>query len=165
MKWPLSKMYFTSSFLQTGAAKRDVHVASARDCRRKSFYWLLLKSAYVLVNTNAKWQEQCDFLFSNKGLCLSHFIPQLFYLFNDSAREIIPVKIVNDVLIARKRSKVLNFISSIKFQYKLGTIVLWSGSFLFYQLQKFQDNDISIRIHGGGKLESLNCFAIDLRRR
>ena len=53
MKWPLSKIDFTSAFLQTGAEKRDIYVVPPRECRRKSFYWLLLISAYGLVHANA----------------------------------------------------------------------------------------------------------------
>ncbi len=53
MKWPLAKIDFTSAFLQTGDAKRDVYVIPSRECRRRSCYWLLLTSAYGLVNANA----------------------------------------------------------------------------------------------------------------
>ena len=164
-KWPLSKIDFTSAFLQTGAAKRDVYVVPPRECRRKSFYWLLLTSAYGLVNANAKWQEQCEFLFLNMGLCQSRFVPQLFYAVKDSDLEIMAVKIVDDVLITGKRSRVQNFISSIKRRYTLGTVVFGPGSFLFYGLQIIQDMDMTIRIHGDEKLESLNCFPIDRHRR
>ena len=37
MKWKLTIIYFTSAFIQTGAAKRDVYVVLPRECRRKSF--------------------------------------------------------------------------------------------------------------------------------
>ena len=76
MKWPFAKIDFVSAFLQTGDAKRDVHVISPRECRRRSNYWLLLTSAYGLVNANAKWQEHCDYLFTNIGLTQSRFVPQ-----------------------------------------------------------------------------------------
>ena len=54
MQWHLAKIDFTSAFLQTGEAKRDDYVVPLRECRRKSFYWLLLTSAYGLVNANSK---------------------------------------------------------------------------------------------------------------
>ena len=105
-KWPLSKIDVTSAFLQTGAAKRVVYVVLPRECRRKSFYWLLLTFAYEIVNANAQWQAQCEFLFLNMGFCQSRFLPQLFYAINDSDLEIAAVKIVNGVLITGKRSRV-----------------------------------------------------------
>ena len=55
MKCSLSKINFTSAFLQTGACKREVYVVPPRECRRKLFYRLLVTSTYGLVNANAKW--------------------------------------------------------------------------------------------------------------
>ena len=75
------------------------------------------------------------------------------------------VKIVDDVLITAEKHKANSFISSVKSQYKLGTIAFGPGSFLFNGLQIIQDTDFTIRIHGDSKLESLNCFPIDRRRR
>ena len=68
------------------------------------------------------------------GLCQSRFVPQLFYTLKDSDLEMMVVKTVDDVLITVKRSRMHNFISSIRLQYKLGTIVFGPGSFLFYEL-------------------------------
>ena len=85
-----------------------------RECRRKSFYWPLLTSAYGPVSANAKWQEQCDFLFLNIGLSQSRYVPQLFYAVKENYLEIMAVKIVDDVLITEKRVRVQNLISSIK---------------------------------------------------
>ena len=69
------------------------------------------------------------------GLCQSRFTAQLFYALIDNDLEIMAVKIVDDILITGKISKVQNFISSVKLQYKLGTVVFGPGSFLFYGLQ------------------------------
>ena len=165
MQWPLAKIDFASAFLQIGEAKRDVDLVPPRECRRKSFYWLLLTSTYGLVNSNAKLQENCDFLFSNLGFSQSRFVPQPFYAFQNTEIDILAVKIVDDVLITRRKSSVEHFISSIKLQYTLGTVVFGPGSFLFNGLQIVQNMDMTIRIHGDGKLESLNCFTIDQTRR
>ena len=35
------------------------------NAKNRSFYQLLLNSAYSLVNSNAKWQEHCNHLFAN----------------------------------------------------------------------------------------------------
>ena len=164
-KWPLAKIDFTSAFLQTGNATRDVYVVPPRECCRKSSYWLLLTSAYGLVNANAKWQEHSDSLFVNLGLSQSRFIPQLFCSFKINCLDMVAVKIVDDILITAKREKTNEFISSVKSKYKLGTIAHVPGSFLFNGLYITQDNNFVTRIHGDSKLESLCCFPIDRRRR
>ena len=92
-------------------------------------------------------------------------MPQLFYASKDMEIDIVAVKIVDDVFITGKRSRVESFISSIKRQYKLGTIVFGPGSFLFNGLQIVQNTEMTTRIHGDGKIESLSCFPIDRRRR
>ena len=87
------------------------------------------------------------------GLCQSRFVQQLFYAVKDSDLEIIAVKIVDDVLITVRRSRIQNFISSIKRRCILGTVVFGPGSFLFYGLQVIQDMDMTIRIHDEEKIE------------
>ena len=54
MQWLISKIDFVSAFLQTGDARRDVSVIAPRECRKRSFNWLLLTSAYGLAKANAK---------------------------------------------------------------------------------------------------------------
>ena len=68
MRWPLAKIDITSAFLQTGGAKRDVYVVPPRECHNRSNYWLLLTSAYGLINADAKWQEHFVHLFLTLGL-------------------------------------------------------------------------------------------------
>ena len=63
-----------------------------------------------------------------------------------------------------KRSRAENFISSIKRQYTLGSIVFGPGFFLFSGLQIVKDTDMTIRIHGERKLKSLSCFPFYERR-
>ena len=87
------------------------------------------------------------------GLCQSRFVQQLSNAVKDSDLEVMAVKIVDDVLITVKRSRIQNFISSVERRYILGTVVFGPGSFLFYRLQVIQDVDMTIRIHGEEKLE------------
>ena len=75
------------------------------------------------------------------------------------------VKIVDDVLITAKRDKTEKFISSVKSQYKLGTIAYGPGSFPFNGLCIIRDTNFTTRIHGDSKLESLSGIPIDRRRR
>ncbi len=165
MKWPLAKIDFVNAFLQTGDAKRDVYVIPPRECRRRSSYWLLLTSAYGLVNANAKWQEHCDHLFTSLGLTQPRFVPQLFFLMPNRTLGLIAVRIVDDVLIASEKPTAQKFISKVESMYKLGTIVYGPTNFLFFGLQVIQDYDMTVSIHGDGKLNALSCFPIDRHRR
>ena len=128
-KWPLMKIDFTSDFLQTGSAKCDVYVEPTQEYRRKSFYWLLLNSAYEIVNANANWQEHSDTLLQNFRLSQSRFVPQLFFAFKNNRLEIVIVKIIDDFLITAERHITNSFISSVKSQYTFGTIEFGPGSF------------------------------------
>ena len=103
MQWPLAKTDYTSAFLQTGEAKRDVYVVPPGEIRRKSFYSLLLTSGYGLFNANGKWQEHCHILFSKLGFDQSCFVPQLFFTSKNMEIDITAVKIVDEALIAGKR--------------------------------------------------------------
>ena len=117
------------------------------------------------VNANAKKQEQFDSLFRNLGLSQSCFVPQLFYQFCNNQLDVMAVKIVDDVLITGRGRKIEDFSSAVKQKYEVGTVVFGTGSFVFYGLQIIQDTDMSIIIHGDGKLEQLCCFPIDRHRR
>ena len=133
MKWLISKIDFVSAFLQTGDAKRNVYVIPPRECRRRSYYWLLLTSAYGLVNANAKWQEHCDHLFISLGLTQSRYVPQLFYNNLNGSLDLVAVRIVDDVLIAGENSVVhpcINNIAKVQAgnsrQRSCFILVLWS---------------------------------------
>ena len=164
MKWPIAKIDFASAFLQTGDAKRDVYVIPPRECRRRSNYWLLLTSAYGLVNANAKWQEHCDYLFSSLGLLQSRYVPQLFFS-KGKGLEILAVKIVDDVLITGSRINIENFIAQVQSKYELGTVVYGPGQFLFFGLQLEQDSNMTVTIHGDAKLQAICCSSLSRHRR
>jgi len=100
MKWPLSKIDFTSAFLQTGNAERDVYVIPPRECGDRSKYWLLLTAAYGLVNANAKWQKHSDEVVRSIGFLQLVFVPQLFYWKNGNELAMVAVKVVDHILFA-----------------------------------------------------------------
>ena len=161
----MTKIDFTSAFIQTGDAKRDIYVVPPRECHDKSFYWLLLTSAYGLVNANSKWQEHCDYLFTSLGLTQSRYVPQLFYTKKNEMLELVAVRIVDDVLLIGDRYTIENFIAQVQRKYKLGIVMFGPGTFLFFGLKLTQETDMTITIHAEKKLESLNCFPIDRHRR
>jgi len=165
MKWPLSKIDFTSAFLQTGEAQRDVYVIPPRECKDKNKCWLLLTAAYGLVNAGAKWQDQCDKFFSQLGLQQLTYVPQVFYLKQGDELKMLAVKVVDDVLFAGQIPTVKNVVEKIKQVYDLGTIVYGPGAFLFFGLHIIQDDTMEISVHADDKLDSLNCFPIDRHRR
>ena len=116
------------AFLQTVDAKRDVYVIPPRDCRRRHNYWLLLTSAYELVNANAKWQEHCDHLFSSLGLLQSRYISQLGFS-KGKGLEMLAVNIVDDALMTDSRLKIQNSFAQVQSKYELGTVVYGPGPF------------------------------------
>lgn len=165
MKWPLSKIDFTSAFLQTGEAQRDVYVIPPRESKDKSMCWLLLTAAYGLVNAGAKWQDQCDKFFRGLGLKQLTYVPQVFYLKSANTLEMLAVKVVDDVLFAGPVSTVKKVIEKIKKVYELGTIVYGPAAFLFFGLHIVQDDTMEIFVHADDKLDALTCFPIDRHRR
>lgn len=129
-KWILAKIDFESAFLQTGDATRDVYVVLPRECTiRYRFYWLLLASAYGLVNASAKWQALSDNLLSSLGFIQLVYVPQLFYRINKTAVKMAAVRVVDDVLFVGPRYLIDQIISKIQRSYELGTIVNWTGLF------------------------------------
>ena len=161
MHWTISKIDFVSAFLQIGDAKRDVYAIPPRECRKRSFYWLLLTSAYGLVNSNAKLQENRDHLSSSLGLTQSRFIPQLFYRKVNGNLQLIAVRIVDDVLLAGENSTAQVLINSMKERYRLGRVFNGPGAFLFFGLHIIQDSDMNFMFHGDTKLHAINYFPID----
>ena len=69
---------FTTAFLQSGIATRDVYIVPPKESKDRFVYWLLLTAAYGLVNANAKWQEEIDGYLLSLGFEQSVYIPQLF---------------------------------------------------------------------------------------
>lgn len=105
MKWPITKIDFTSAYLQTGDARRDVYVVPPRECEDRSKYWLLKAAAYGLVNAGAKWQEHADALLQSLGLFQLKFVPQVFYSMCSSGLNVLAVKVVDDILFTGDRDK------------------------------------------------------------
>ena len=150
-------MNFVSAFLQTGDAKRNVYVIPLRECRRRSFYWLLLNFAHGLVNSN----EHCDHLFSSIGITQSRYLSQFFYNSLNGNQNVIAVRIFDYVLIADKDSVVQPLIKNIKQRYRLGTVVNRPASFLIFGLHVIQEIDMSVTIHGDEKLNAIKGFPVD----
>jgi len=165
MKWPLAKIDFTSAFLQTGNAERDVYVVPPRECGDRSNYWLLLTAAYGLVNANAKWQKQSDDVLRSFGFNQLVYVPQVFFAEDANNLTMLAVKVVDDILFAGIQSKVRNVIHEIKGSYSLGTVVYGPGTFLFFGLNISQDTDMSISVDADEKLNSYECYPISRLRR
>lgn len=165
LQWPLAKVDFTSAYLQTGPALRDVYVIPPRECRNRSNYWLLLTAAYGLVNAGAKWQDMSDDLLRSLGFKQLRYIPQLFYIAEDEELKLIAVKIVDDVLFAGQLSFMRTKISEIEKRHELGTIMYGPGEFLFFGLTITQDDYYSTTIHGEEKLNMIESYPLSRTRR
>jgi len=164
-KWPLAKIDFTSAFLQTGEAKRDVYVVPPRECPNRANYWLLLTAAYGLVNANAKWQEHSDEFLRSIGFLQLVYVPQLFYIKRGNDLQVAAVKIVDDILFTGSEEHVRSIIDHIRSKYQLGIVLYGPGTFLFFGLTICQDTDFSVTVHGDCKLNALEAFPIDRNRR
>lgn len=57
------------------------------------------------------------------------------------------LKIFNGILITAEKHMANHFISSVKYQYKLGTIAFISDPFIFRGSKFIQDTELTIRIH------------------
>lgn len=160
MKWPLTNIVFTSAYLQTGGARRDVYVVPPKESEDRSKLWLLLTAAYGLVNAGAKWQEHADSSLLDLGLTQLKYVPQVFFQLEKSTLNMIAVKVVDDVLFAGQREYVDSIVNKIKRSYELGTVVHGPGSFMFFGLSLTQEEDMTITIHADLKMKELEGFPI-----
>lgn len=88
-----------AAFIKTSQAECHVHVRLLRESHDKTFYWLVLVSAYELVNSNAKWNQQSDELMFKIGVQNLSVIPQLFHQMKNGRLVLIVIIIVDDLLI------------------------------------------------------------------
>ena len=163
--WFLTKVDVKSAFLQSGRANRDVYVIPPRECRNRSFLWLLLVAAYGLANANAKWQVHSDDTFLSFGLHSVPFVPQLFFKREGGELVLIVAKIVDDILFGGTEKARREFQKHLESVYKLGTISHMPGQFLFFGLQITQDDHAEITIDADEKLTAIEPAAISRLRR
>ncbi len=76
----MSKVDFTSAFLQTGPDDRDVFVRPPRSDPSRFTLRRLNVAAYGLVDANAKWQSKSDELLLDCGLSQLILLPQILLL-------------------------------------------------------------------------------------
>lgn len=103
MHWKVTRADAKAAFLNTDRAEHDVFVKPPRKSHDKKHCWLLLVSVYGLVNSNAKWQHQCDEVIFNTCLKDLSVITQLFYKMKNGELVIIATKIVNDLLMSGEK--------------------------------------------------------------
>ena len=165
MHWFASKVDIKSAFLQSGPAQRDVYVIPPRECKERSFYWLLMVASYGLVNASAKWQDHSDTTFLTIGLNAVRYIPQLFYMKKNGVMCLIVAKVVDDILIGGSLEARKWFISRLKKYYKLGTITHMPGTFHFFGLLISQDKDGKLTISAEEKLQGITPHQLSRVRR
>lgn len=164
--WKLAKIDFKSAFLQSGQAIRDVYVVPPRESKKRFVYWLLLTSAYGLVNAGTKWQEEVDGSLLSLGFHQLIYVPQLFYKKDENGNlEVLGVKIVDDVLFAAVPDVLRRVVGDVSSRYKVGTIVCSRGTFLFNGLSVTQDVDSTITVSADDKMLNLKPLPIDRLRR
>lgn len=165
-KWNLAQIDFRNAILQTGKAERNVYVVSPPESSwRRNNYWLLLTTAYSLVNANAKWQAYSNAVLYRLGFCQVIYVPQLFYLKSKREAGVIAVKIADDVLLAGINSILKSIVSNVEESYTLSTVIFSHGTFLFLGFQITQDENFETSIHADQKLEALKPIDTTRQRR
>ena len=70
-----------------------------RECKNRSFLWMLLVAAYGLANKTSKWQVHSDETFIDFGLHAVPFFPQLFFKTEGGRLVLIDAKMVGAIMI------------------------------------------------------------------
>jgi len=166
MKWNTAKIDFTSAFLQSGLAEREVYVVPPRESGKRIYYWLLLTAAYGLVNAGAKWQQTIDNSLAEMGFLQLAYIPQLFYMRSgDGSLSLLAVKVVDDILMVGDTGDLKSVIGKIRAEYKVGTVVYGPGKMLFNGMNISCDEESIITVDADFKIESLEPYLLDRNRR
>lgn len=99
--WKITNICVKTAILHIRKAARDMHMIPSlkNDDRGKSF-WILLNSAYGLLNAIAKCKIQSNKLLTDLGYCWAPFLPQLLYLVNNSSVVAILSKILDELLLS-----------------------------------------------------------------
>lgn len=165
-RWNFAKIDFTSAFLQSGLAERDVYVVPPRESGKRVYYWLLLTAAYGLVNAGAKWQQTIDNSLAKLGFLQLAYIPQLFYMKKeDSLLSILAVKVVDDILLVGDTSDLKSVIKHIRSEYKVGTVVYGPGNMLFNGMNITCDEESTLTVDADTKIAALEPLLLDRCRR
>lgn len=113
-KWMLAKSDIKSALLQIRKARHDICAISIPPCNGTDHfhYWLLLllTAAYGFINAITKWQDKSDRVLFKLSLQRMSFMSQLFFLIKNQFNLLLAVKIVDDLFMTGKQSKVENFI-------------------------------------------------------
>lgn len=153
--WKLYKADVKAAFLQTGTASRDVYVKPPKESRMRSTHmWLLLTSAYGLVNANAKWQLQSHKCLTDLDLTQCHQIPQPFYKQQNGKLVLIVAKIVDDIKAASIGHNSKKSIESFEISFKLGTVSNGSDKLRFFGINTVRDEEFTVTTNAHDKLHA-----------
>lgn len=97
-RWSMSKPDVKSVFLKTGRSQRDVYLVSLREITGRDHYWLLLTAEYGLVNYNAKWQYQSDYILQDLGLKQIPVVVQMLYEIDYDDILLFVAKVVDEII-------------------------------------------------------------------
>lgn len=103
--------------------------------------WLLLTTAYGLVNAKAKWKVQSDNLLTDIGFIHACHMLQLFLMFLNGRIAAIAAKIVDDILMAGPRTISDQMNQQIDARYTPITVTKTPGIIRFFGLTIEQYDD------------------------
>lgn len=126
--WPLSKIDVKTACLQTEQPERDVFETNPResDDGGKAL-WLLLTTAYGLINTNEKLKLLSDEMLTDLAFVQDPLLRQVFMIINDNRVVTIIAKIDDDLLLTGIPSITTKNIKSINDRFTLHTITHGPG--------------------------------------
>ncbi len=163
--WVVVRGDSKSAFLQL-MANRDVYVKPPRESSmRNTHLWLLLITAYGLVNSNAKWQNESDNVLLKMGLTQSINVPQLFYKKENGKLTLILAKVVDDIIAAGVGNSAIQALNEFDKTFKLGEIKSGPGKLRFFGINISQNEDRSIDADADDKTKDLFEYSISKLRR
>lgn len=148
-RWCLSKLDVNTGFLQTGQAERDVYVRTRLESAKKGrCVWLLLTTAYGLINANAKWKMLSDLILTDMGFRQAPVLLQLFVLMQNKVLMEIIAMIVDDFSLTGTQSITHPLIARIPFKVEIGTIANGSGHVRYFGINFHQKDDYLTVVNG-----------------
>lgn len=108
-----------------------------------------------------QWLGDIDGSLQYFGCCQLVYVAQLFYKLDECGRsEILAVKVVDDLLLARSTNTLQSTTDMVSARYKVGIIVFSVGLFLFNGLRITQYNDHSSAVEADERISGINPVLI-----
>ena len=110
-----------SAYLQAGKFPRTIFVRPPKGWAKPGVVWRILKPAYGLVESGRLWQLAIERWFNKISIFEANGLPQLFVKRDaDGNINLLIAKVVDDLLIAGRKSAISEFHEKIRDRFKVG---------------------------------------------